>query len=200
MAEDPPVRLKIKRRSGDDRLPWWQEIEVPFDEQRTILDTLRAIDPAASPDGAPAVCEPCADQKCGACAMLINNEPLLACRLKQGEIEEPIEVRALETMPGARDLLVDQESIRKRAGELPSAGCIDCGLCLDACPSFDRAQPFAGPAALFRAEAAGASAADLRGLHFWECDSVGNCSAVCPEKLPVADAIARVKRRALLGK
>lgn len=181
----PPLRLKIKRRPSAEAPPWWQELEVPFDEQKSLLDALRTVADLA-------VAEPCADQKCGQCAMLLNGEPLLACRTKHGDLEEPIEARALTQLGGTTDLLIDRDAIRARSGELPAAGCIDCGLCLEVCPSFDRQRPFSGPAALYRAEAARAA----KPAAWWECDNVGNCSAVCPEQLPIADAIAALKRRA----
>lgn len=183
----PSLRLKIKRRPGGDAPPYWQTIEVPFDEEKSLLDALLTVDGLA-------VAAPCADQKCGQCAMLLNNEPLLACRVKHGELDEPIEARALTQVGGARDLLLASEEIRRRSHGLPAAGCIDCGLCLEVCPSYDRDRVFAGPAALFRAEAAGHTI--LSPLAPWECDNVGNCTAVCPERLPIADAIAALKKRA----
>lgn len=188
--ENPPLRIKIKRRASDDVMPHWQDVEVPFDEDATLLDALATIDGVA-------VAARCSDQKCGQCAMLLNDEPLLACRVKHGELEEPIEARPLAQARGVSDLLLNQAVIKARSGELPTAGCIDCGLCLEVCPSYSADGTFAGPAALFRAEAAQLAGDALTALHFWECDNVGNCTAACPEKLPIADAIARLKRGAL---
>lgn len=99
--------------------------------------------------------------------------------------------------PGPRMTASEQT----RASSL--ASCIMCGLCAEACPQFNDRSSFVGPAALGQAarfnqhpgnEAdAGDRLLMLRGSGgIADCGHAQNCVAICPKRIPLAEAIASV--------
>ena len=105
----------------------------------------------------------CMQGVCGACAMVINDEPRLACETFLDDIKgSEITIRPLRKFPVVRDLIVDRSIIHdnlrknklfieeynpkkaksKRAVEenyehqYSVAKCLKCGLCLEVCPNY----------------------------------------------------------------
>jgi succinate dehydrogenase / fumarate reductase iron-sulfur subunit len=87
--------------------------------------------------------------------------------------------------------------------------CIECGICLSACPTMAATDAFFGPAglaavgrALATSGASGRRAALLRlvdGEHgVWQCHAAWECTEACPQAVRPAEAIMAL-RRALLG-
>lgn len=123
----------------------------------------------------------------------------------------------LETFPVRRDLWVDRarmarDALRLRAwvpdddaDETPGANlderqifgrCTRCGACLEACPETHPAAAFVGPAALGLAHAAQLTRPDPRRVGalltrggIGDCGNAGNCVEVCPEVIPLDDAL-----------
>lgn len=85
--------------------------------------------------------------------------------------------------------------------------CIECGLCISACPVAATAAFYQGPAALAAAcrlveEPRGCSSADaLRRVSaehgVWRCHSAYECSQVCPNHVDPAGAIMKLRRTLL---
>ena len=121
----------------------------------------------------------------------------------------------------AGDLVVDMEGFYRRlepsgrplvrSGPAPGAGerfedCIECGLCLSACPVAGDPR-FLGPAALAAAERVleeprGADPGAVLGwvddAHgAWRCHLAFECSEVCPAGVDPGGAIMRLRRRLL---
>jgi len=88
--------------------------------------------------------------------------------------------------------------------------CIECGLCVSACPVAGSDPLYSAPAVLaaverITAEPRGAdperALAAARGEHgAWRCHGVFECSEVCPSSVHPADAIMRLRRRMITGK
>jgi succinate dehydrogenase / fumarate reductase iron-sulfur subunit len=84
--------------------------------------------------------------------------------------------------------------------------CIECGLCLSACPVAEDPR-FLGPAALAAAERVleEPRGADPRGVlgqvddahGAWRCHAAFECSAVCPAGVAPGEAIMRLRGRLL---
>lgn len=159
------VIFDILRRKTADSDPYRQRISFSCDEENlTVALALRRINAGGYTDeeGRPVSPirweEGCGQKKCGACAMLINGQPGLACDsfladLKKGGV---ITLEPLKKFPCVEDLLVDrsimmenlktlgQWSKEKHAGvnekEFDNAYdaslCLQCGCCLEACPNF----------------------------------------------------------------
>jgi succinate dehydrogenase / fumarate reductase iron-sulfur subunit len=88
--------------------------------------------------------------------------------------------------------------------------CILCAACTTACPSAWGNDSFVGPAAIVQAHrfifdtrdhATAQRLARLRGSGgVWACRTIYNCTMACPRDIQVTQAIAEVKRAALLGR
>ena len=90
--------------------------------------------------------------------------------------------------PPSRWSVDDQQYIRL-------ADCIECGLCISACPSQATDSDYLGPAVLAGAQANGLKRnPELMGLvnsenGVWRCHSVFECTAVCPSNVDPARRI-----------
>ncbi len=113
----------------------------------------------------------------------------------------------METEPDAGSAFVASEDDSRRRDRTPAiaraellARCTGCAACLDACPEYGGDRAFVGAAVLARLErrktlASSAEQAKRRvvlamgdgGIH--DCAKSGNCEAVCPEGLPLLDAL-----------
>jgi succinate dehydrogenase/fumarate reductase iron-sulfur protein len=84
------------------------------------------------------------------------------------------------------------------------ADCIECGMCVSACPVALTTSTYAGPAALAAAQVAFAVGGDPARLDWadsadgaWRCHSGFECSAVCPSNVDPAWRIMDLRRRIL---
>lgn len=113
----------------------------------------------------------CHQGLCGACAMVVNDRPVLACQTFCDEVadkEGNITIRPLSKFPVIKDLSVDRKEIydsmkqaqlwlekskdvSKKAlqSQSQAALCLMCGCCLEACPNYVPDDMFKGmPVAL----------------------------------------------------
>ena len=154
--------ITILRRESAGEAPYWQSFAYRGDGEATlavVLDTLNFKDDLFDIHGNPAPrigweCS-CAQGVCGACAMVINHEPALACKKKlkdcgRGEIV----LEPLTKFPVIRDLMVDRDVLdqipiehglwpegdaaydaRRRELQYAASKCMKCGLCVEICPN-----------------------------------------------------------------
>ncbi len=124
---------------GIDKEPSYETFEVPY-EGRTVLNVLEAV--YRDFDQALAFrfgCEGKHDSRCGACAMLVNGEPALACR-KISEKEMVIEPHPKFEI--IKDLAIDFNNIREDIPKKPPSlkvtidpvKCVKCADCVTICP------------------------------------------------------------------
>jgi succinate dehydrogenase / fumarate reductase iron-sulfur subunit len=221
------VRLRISRRKQPDRAHRFEEFEVRAGPGATVLDALleikRDLDPSL------VVRHSCMRGACGACGVRVDGREVLACdtplpsRPGRGvEIEplsgqEPIADLAVDTADfHARMAAVDLPRVRRsdglRGGEPPDGlrsfvrfeDCIECGLCLAACPIAASDPAYIGPAALAAAarvveEPRGRELGPVLALarekdSVWRCRDVMECSAVCPAAVEPGTAVSRLRR------
>ena len=114
----------------------------------------------------------CLQKKCGACAMIINGRPRLACDSKLNEVADKdgnIKVEPLRKFPVVRDLICDRtilwENLKaikawieedsdvklkedKDALLFDAGKCLQCGCCLEICPNFYSGGKFMGMSAM----------------------------------------------------
>lgn len=178
----------------------------------------------------------CHHASCGACGVRVNGRERLMCitPLKEFDPERPVVVKPLRHFPWLGDLLVDVTPMMRRMSAVGFAivrrdeltadrplpegmeqavrfeDCIECGLCLSACPVMAADEAYLGPAALaaverMLAEPRGgevlrwiALADDPHGA--WRCHSAMECTAVCPSNVDPASAIGRLRRRLIAEK
>jgi succinate dehydrogenase / fumarate reductase iron-sulfur subunit len=198
--------------------------DVPCDAYTTVLDGLEYI--RTRLDATLMYRHSCHHGSCGTCGMVINGEKLLACTTNVLALaSETVTVRPLPQFPHVGDLAVDPaglfddfpaEADYRRPSEFnPDArvpeeieayerfeNCIECGLCVSACPVTSN---WMGPAALAawnreleknpeRRDGV-LDAVDVdRGA--WSCQRHLKCSAVCPTGVYPAKHIALLQRAA----
>lgn len=151
--------LRIQRQKSRDSEPYWEEF--PFeteDPSATVATALMTL---------PVVWEhSCLQKRCGACAMVINGKPRLACDTPLSELKgDRVVIEPLRKFPVIEDLYVDREAMMAKLKELEiwfqedalpdgeetvfaASQCLQCGLCLEVCPNYRVDGNFGGMAAM----------------------------------------------------
>ena len=99
----------------------------------------------------------CLQKKCGACALIVNGKPCLACAafVKNLPVKKEIIIEPLKKFPLVRDLIVDRSVLYKNlkildfwvnedafvaeknlSESFSASKCLLCGLCLEVCPAW----------------------------------------------------------------
>ncbi|MBR0091180.1 MAG: succinate dehydrogenase [Lachnospiraceae bacterium] len=112
----------------------------------------------------------CLQKRCGACAMVIDGRPRLACDVRLSEFAKTgrVTIGPLKKFPLVEDLIVDRSVMREnlaryrawlatrgetagmqqmRLDAYEGSRCLQCGLCLEVCPNFYAGGEFFGTAA-----------------------------------------------------
>ena len=222
------VIIDILRRNSAQDQPRRQRIPFVYEEENlTVALALRRINAGGFKDESGADVEPvrweegCGQKKCGACAMLINGEPALACDsfLKDCTKRGRIVLAPLKKFPVVADLLVDRSVMMKNlktlkiwANEAAAVSekeldnayeaslCLQCGCCLEACPNyfpegkFLSAAAFA-PQARLLSKLPEEEKKGIRKLYFKHiyegCGKALACEKVCPAELPLDSLLSR---------
>ncbi|MBQ9241843.1 MAG: succinate dehydrogenase/fumarate reductase iron-sulfur subunit [Proteobacteria bacterium] len=175
MSQNIKIFSVLRYRPETDDAPHFEDFEVPWTAETSILDGLNYIRDNLAPDLS--YRSSCRMAICGSCAMVINNVPRLACKtfVRNYEDCDKISIEPLENFPIERDLVTD---ISDMIGKLESvhpyivprkdipadspsiqtpqqlaryqqfSHCIQCGCCYAACPQYKLHKDFIGPAAL----------------------------------------------------
>jgi len=211
--------LRIARGDGSD----FEEFAIEAEEGMTLLDALETI--RGNRDPGLRYRHSCHHGSCGTCGARVDGCEVLMCLTPLGSLGPgPVVVESLRKMGAMGDIVVDPSplfsampdgtSYRRRSeiahrAMLPGDGphlrlesCIECGLCVSACPvPVDR--PFAGPAALAAADrdreerpereaSALAFAALPAGVA--ACDRRFACSRACPRGVAPGRRIENLRR------
>ena len=156
--------ITVLRHEAGEKESYWQSFEYCSDrEDETVANALNCLnncEQLRDVQGDPArkiewECS-CLQKKCGACAMVINGRPALACDVTLSRFTDgKIVLSPLKKFPVVCDLTVDRSIMyenlktmklwlntearlsddeQKTAYE--SSQCIQCGCCLEVCPNF----------------------------------------------------------------
>ena len=204
------LRFEILRRRSASDPPYTQTVIYDRGEDTTVAGALTYINAELLADDPVMWEHSCGEQKCGACAMLINGVPRLACGAWLREFPEGvIKLEPLSRFPPVRDLVVDrgvifenlkklgawlnEEAVRDPNGTArETSGCIRCGCCLEICPNFGADGDFFGAPALAEASRliSAASEADKKRIfgaykkHSSRgCRKSSACRDICPAGL-----------------
>lgn len=165
--------ISVKRQKNRDEKSYIQKFIYTGDGNLTVADWLTEINQTeAKTDRIAWECG-CLEKKCGACAMLVNGYPTLACSvfLKKAVKHEKILLEPFHKFPLIKDLIVDRSIIfdtiihmkiwmnEKNSSDYSwdyelqyKAGqCLQCGCCLEICPNFLAGKKFAGASAMVEA-------------------------------------------------
>jgi succinate dehydrogenase / fumarate reductase iron-sulfur subunit len=204
------------------------EHTVSVPEGSYVIDAIERV--YVQPEGGLVWRHACHHASCGSCGLRINGVEKLPCitLLSDYPARKPITLMPLAHFPRMADLVVDfapffehmravgmpiirQDETTSGAActldnkeDLRFENCIECGLCVSACPAMANPR-FIGPAALAAAERLmeeprGADLAQVLKLvdaqtGIWSCRSSYQCSAVCPTGVDPAGAIIRLRQR-----
>ena len=223
------TRLIVSRSARGDVKPHFDAFEVETGPAATVLDALLQV--RRDQDRSLVVRHSCMHASCGTCGVRINGRERLACDSKVASLPagKPIKVEPLVGQRLVADIATDMADFYARlepagmppvraserpAGAEPPAGirtfarfedCIECGLCLSACPVARTNRDFIGPAALAAAarvvdEPRGRDQGPVLALaaepdSVWRCSDAMECTAVCPSAVDPAQALFRIRRR-----
>ena len=152
--------LRILRRKSEYDEPYWQEFKYETDDESATVATALMTLPVTWEHS-------CLQKKCGACAMVINKVPRLACDTRLAGLKgDTVTIEPLKKFPVMEDLLTDRGNMMERLEELKvwfedgadaargremafeASKCLQCGLCLEVCPNFHTKGKFGGMAAM----------------------------------------------------
>lgn len=221
--------VKIKRQSAPDSDSYWQSFQYNGPRHVTVsavLDALNYTDDLFDAEGNVAArirweCS-CMQAVCGACAMIINGVPALACTTFADEVKgEELVLEPLSKFPVVADLIVDRSIIydnlkeakvylennaenngKHYAQQYSVAKCLKCGLCLEVCPNYHPGSSFFGAVLANEGYLTASQSNDEKNRtvkeyrkHFGAgCSKALSCQTVCPAGIETITSILRMNR------
>lgn len=232
------IKLDILRRENSESKPYTQSIIFETkDITATVATALTEINnnPETKDTNGSRVkpirweCS-CLQKKCGACAMVINSKPRLACdaQLKDYSKNGSITIEPLRKFPVVADLIVDRSIMREnlkamkvwfnsqtKADETVSdityetSRCLQCGCCLEVCPNFYVGSEFLGMAAAVPAariisavpeEQKKEITSEYKKHIYSGCGKSLACRDVCPVGIDIDKLLVRSNAAAVWGR
>lgn len=224
------IRFRVFRYKDGDEAAHFDTFDVDAGPRTTVLDGLVAI--RNTQDPTLTLRHSCFHASCGTCGMRVNDREVLACvtgldELGDGEVKvEPIANQSLVS-----DLVTDMADFYDRFNAIDRPlvrdseflaestapdgiddyeryeDCIECGLCVSACPVVSTDARYLGPAGLAAAwrvveEPRGLDARGVLGLvddpqGIWRCHTAFECTEVCPSNVDPARSIMLLRRQAV---
>jgi len=139
---------------------------------------------------------------------VIKVEPLRNFPVVSDLVVDMSNLYARMEMVGAKAVLpVTQAEIERPPATWPAdaeqylrlTDCIECGLCISACPSAATSPSYLGPAVLAAAQTVGVTAETLPIVDsedgLWRCHSAFECTAVCPSAVDPARRIMNLRQQ-----
>ena len=227
MAEQM-IEFKVSRYKQGQPGPTYQTFKMLCDENTTVLVALQDI--RRDLDDSLTLRHSCHHASCGTCGMRVNGKDELSCVVKVLELGTPVvTVEPMRNLPIISDLVVDMEPFYDRfnsvglpfirgsefledaeiAEGLEAYGryenCIECNLCMSACPIMGSDETYLGPATL---AAAWRVVEEPRGLPVkplldwvdsengcWRCHVAYECNVACPSEVYPGDKIMALRRQ-----
>jgi succinate dehydrogenase / fumarate reductase iron-sulfur subunit len=223
-------RFRVFRFKRGDEDWHFDTFEVPVGPASTVLDALRWIQRKL--DRSLTIRHSCLHASCGTCGMQVDGREALACVTAVADLGSTVTVEPLANIPVLSDLVLDMTEFYARfpeeigitrssegpAGALPPEDlegyerfedCIECGLCLSACPVSATSNEYVGPAALAAAqrlleEPRGTDPAGI--LEWaeapngaWRCHAAFECTEACPSNVNPAARIMQLRNVLVRG-
>ena len=220
------VQFKVLRYKQGQTAPSYQTFDVTVNDDTTVLVALQDI--RRDQDPTLILRHSCHHASCGTCGMKVNGQSVLACVVKVLELgTSTVQVEPLDNLPLVADLVVDMGDFYQRyttpempylrqsefltEAELPEGidhyqrfeNCLECGICVSACPVAGSDLLYLGPAAM---AAAGRVVEEPRGSDpdfalawvdnehgCWRCHVAYECSEACPSDVDPAGQIMALR-------
>ena len=224
------MRVQIKRKDGPDQESYWQTFLYEKNEIETvagIIEHLNYRDDLVDENSVPCrrirwECS-CMQKMCGACAVVVNHEPVLACNtFINPKKTELLVIEPLTKFPVITDLCVDRSCIMEylkeaemylgKYGEASAeefsnqyqvGKCLKCGLCLEVCPNYIGYESgfygavFANESYLLHSSTENRKKEIKKQYqkHFEKgCSKSLACRHICPAKIPTLSSIGYMNR------
>jgi len=171
------MKVIILRQRDRDSESYTQEFEYSGEMHISIINLLENLNKEINEQGQTPISyqicyeSSCQQGLCGACAMVVNGKPVLACQAFCDEVvdkNDTIDIRPLSKFPVIQDLNVDRKEIfesmeqaqlwmedksklseKRLESQYLASLCLMCGCCLEACPNYVTGDIFKGmPVAL----------------------------------------------------
>jgi succinate dehydrogenase / fumarate reductase iron-sulfur subunit len=222
----PTRTLRVHRFKRGDDAPHMELHEVPVEATTTVLEALRWIQLREDPTLG--LRHSCFHASCGTCGVRVNGKERLACVTTLAEVTGTVTVDPIANLPVLHDVVVDMAPFMQRyppahpivrdSEFLPEAAapdgidqhdrfedCIECGLCLSACPVAATDDSYVGPAALAFAqrvleEPRGADRDAIldwadQDVAAWRCHAAFECTEACPSGVRPAERIMALRKQ-----
>jgi succinate dehydrogenase / fumarate reductase iron-sulfur subunit len=217
------VTYLVYRQKRQDQ-PYFDQFTLEVSPDEYVLDAVERI--WAFHDRSLTFRHACHHSTCGACGMRVNGIEKLTCITRIRDVTRDggtIKVEPLRNFPVVSDLAVDLGPLytlmeRVDAQQLAPVeatpnvdapgspllrlvDCIECGLCMSACPVMATALDYLGPAPLAAIQLDGADPAPGSLAHLdshdglWRCHSTFECAAVCPSWVDPAARLMALRRQ-----
>lgn len=212
--------IRIKRQKHSGAAPYYQEFPYEGDAAASIAVILMHLNETLCLDNPIHWQHSCHVRKCGACAMVIDGIPRLACSTFLRQLKGPvITLEPLGKFPVIADLIVDRTRLYSDGKDArlwlshkvypsawsqelryQSARCIYCGCCLEVCPNFSIEKAFGGAALAVNAyrilqnEPPSPHRDEVKKVYkakYYEtCGLSLACQDICPARIPVTELLA----------
>lgn len=224
MPNNWKVTFEIFRKKGEEP-ERFDRFTLDVDPDEYVLDGVERI--WAFHDRSLVFSHACHHSTCGACGMLVNGVEKLTCITTIRSMTQDggiIRVEPMRNFPIISDLSVDMTILYQRmetVGHQPvvsteyenSKGkfdpeddllrlsdCIECGLCISACPISLTTSDYIGPVVLAGAQQSGDLDAGTLALvdsenGAWRCHSAYECTEVCPSNVDPAWRIMDLRKK-----
>jgi succinate dehydrogenase/fumarate reductase iron-sulfur protein len=228
------ITIRIPRYKSGDSSARWQEYSLDINPDETVLDAVEKI--WAFHDHTLTFRHACHHSTCGACGMRVNGVEKLTCITTIRTVTHnngTIKVEPLRNFPLISDLVVDVSHFFQDLETMQTPGvvtnsqgklgyelvdenteslerlvdCIECGLCISACPVALTDEEYLGPASLAGLQQSLAASADGVDLNLadnhngaWRCHSAFECSAVCPSNVEPGYRIMDLRKQIMRKK
>lgn len=212
---EKPLTLQILRTPRDKSAHnYWQEYHIRLPEDAYVLDALEA---AWRQDPSLMYRHSCHHASCGSCGIRIQGRECLSCITSAFGIARAgvLRLEPLRNFRVVADLVVDISPLSQKLEAVKAAittrvetsqrfvNCIECGLCISACPIAATDSEYLGPAVLAAAQS-NMNGADVRSQvegpnGVWRCHSAFECTEVCPAGVEPATAIMNMRKELLIS-
>lgn len=220
------IEFKVFRYAQGEPAPHYDTFKVRCDHNTTALVALQDI--RRDDDPSLTLRHSCHHGSCGTCGMRINGQEQLSCVVNVLDLGTPtVVVEPLNNAPVISDLVVDMGPFFDRYNQpempyirkseyMPKAAvpdgipeytryenCLECGLCVSACPVMGTNPDYLGPAAMaaaWRVVEEPRSSDPVFALNWvdneygcWRCHVAYECTEVCPSGVNPAEAIMSLR-------